>query len=339
MKLSLLCPSCSRPIADLPSGTSQVTCAACHHQYGIVYGKLSRRSSLRETLLFFATRLPSIYKRHYTLQITTPDRSLRRLQFSIPGKADTLPVHYGDIVSVLYTVQGYVMKKLVAITNHTTGKRYVLPNPIPSAAYQTTILAAATTGLLITSFIGGWNLFLVAAISALSILFYLKLAHTAQLTSPPLEECGGDGKRLVSDQRLLVQKLKIEQRIEELSHDCKATQQLIEQLEALKRKMQEVDPAMYSARIYRTTTAVNILKQQIANNHRLVREYRRTLKMIEIEVDTSWIADQLPDADHFNNRIVERLEELKEIEDQNQFLKFQLAAYEEVKNYGVERFG
>jgi hypothetical protein len=36
---------------------------------------------------------------------------------------------------------------------------------------------------------------------------------------------------------------------------------------------------------------------------------------------------------------VQRLAELKEIEDQNQVLKFQLAAYEEVKNYGVERYG
>lgn len=231
------------------------------------------------------------------------------------------------------------MKKLVSITNHSTGRHYVLPTPIPSATYQTTVLATVITGLLLAFHFSGFNVFLVAAISAVGILLYLKLGHTAQLTSPSLEECGGVGKRLVADQRLLVQKQKIEQRVDELNHDSKANQILIEQLETLKRKMQELDPPMYSARIYRASTAVNILKQQISNNQRLLREYRRTIKMIEIEIETSWIADQLPDADDFSRKIVQRLAELKEIEDQNQVLKFQLAAYEEVKNYGVERYG
>jgi hypothetical protein len=305
----------------------------------MVYGKLSRRSSIYETLLFLTSKLPRLYKRHYTLEITTPDRNLKQLQFSIPGRVDLVPVNSGDLVSILYTMQGYVMKKLVVITNHTTGKRYVLPTPIPSPVHQIVVLSAAMSGLLVVSVFSGISIVLTSAASALVILAYLKLTHTAQFTSPPLEDCGATGRRLASDQRLLVQQFKLQQRIEELTHDCKTNHLLLDQINHLKQKMASVDSHLYGARIYRATTAMTILNQQIVNNQRLIREYRRALNMIDIEIDTSWIADQLPDADDFSRKILHRLDELQEIEAQNQFLKFQLAAYEEVKNEGIQAYG
>jgi len=339
MKLSLFCPTCDRVIADLHHKTSQkqVRCSSCGQQYGVVYGKLSRRSSIQEVLLYLRSTLPSFYKRHYTFQITTADRTLKHLQFSIPGKADVVPVHSGDIVSVLYTMQGYVMKKLVAIANHTTGKQYVLPTPIPSSTHHTALLLTAITGFVTISFLSGLNLVLTSMLSALSVLAYLKLAHTAQLTNPCLED-QPIGRRLLADQRLLAQQRQMQQRVEELRHERQSSQVLIEQLETLKQKMSHVDQVLYSKRIHRVTGAVNILKQQIVNNHRLVREYERTLKMIDIEIETSWIADQLPDAENFNRTIIERLSELKAIEDQNQNLKLQLAAYEEVNLHRIETY-
>lgn len=340
MKLSLICPACDRAIADLhhKAAQQQVQCFSCGRRYGVVYGKLSQRSSIQEVLLFLKSTLPSFYKRHYSFQITTADRTLKRLQFSLPGRADVVPVHSGDIVSILYTMQGYVMQKLVAIANHTTGKQYVLPTPIPSSTHQVSLLLAIMAGFAALSLVNGWNLVLASGLSALGLLGYCKLTHTAQLTSPPLESQARLGKRLLADQQLLAQQRKIEQRIEELRHEHKANQVLIHQLESLKQKMAEVDGALYSARIYRATSAVNILQQQLVNNQRLVREYERTLRMIDIEVETSWIADQLPEAEHFRRSILTRLAELKEIEEQNQTLKLQLAAYEEVKLYGIDRY-
>ncbi|UBF26789.1 hypothetical protein K9N68_01995 [Kovacikia minuta CCNUW1] len=180
MKLSLHCPSCARPMGEMHSTTLQITCASCRSKYGVVYGKLSKRSSIYETFLYLTSKLPRLYKRHYTLQITTADRTLKLLQFSIPGKSDEVPVRYGDIVSVIYTMQGYVMKKLVAITNHTTGKRYILPNPVPSPGYLTFILSLAALGLLVCADISGASIFLTSVGSALGILMLLKLADTAQ---------------------------------------------------------------------------------------------------------------------------------------------------------------
>ena len=332
MKASLYCPSCSRPIADVHNHSSPVTCAACHKRYGIVYGKLSRRTSLFETLFFFSPRLPSFYKRHYTLHITTPDRTLQQFQFSLPGKLDELPVRYGDIISVLYTMQGYMMKKLVAITNHTTGKRHILSAPIPSRWYQALLLSLGVMGVLALAYLNGISLLWVGAVNLLGILLYLRVTNMTKLSSVPLGTPGSESGRLLTDQKLLIQRQGIERRVEELNHESSSGHALIEQLERLKQKMLDVDQELYSARIYRSTTAIRILKQQIVNNHRLVREYRRAQRMIDIEVETSWVADQLPDAENFAQAIAQKLTELKEIEDQNQFLKLQLAAYEEV-NY------
>jgi hypothetical protein len=293
---------------------------------------------MQEVLLFLKSTLPSFYKRHYSFQITTADRTLKQLQFSLPGKADVVPVNSGDIVSVLYTVQGYVMQKLVAIANHTTGKQYVLPTPVPSSSRHLALFITAISCLLTLSFVGGWNLFLTSSLSAIGLLGYLKLSNTANLTSPPLESQARLGKRLLQDQRMLAQQRKIEQRIEELQHEHKSTQVLIHQLESLKQKMSQVDPALYGARIHRAAHAVSLLKQQLVNNQRLVREYERTRRMIDIEVETTWIADQLPDSENFSRSILGRLAELKQIEDQNQDLKDQLAAYEEVNLHRIQRY-
>ena len=318
---------------------TQVTCRSCSQQYGVVYGKLSKRSSIVEALLYLTSQLPSFYKRHYTFQITTADRTLKCLQFSVPGKSDVIPIHRGDVVSVLYTMQGYLMKQLVAIANHTTGKSYVLPNPVPSANQHFITLITIVTGFVLVSFLNGGNVFFTSIFSAIGVLAYIKLTNNAQLSSPTLNATHAEGIRLIADQRLLAQQRKLEQRVTELTHEYQSNQVLIEQINALKQKMTQVDQAVYSARIYRATTAVDILNQQIANNQRLIREYQHMLKMIEIEIDTSWIADQLPDAENFSRRILERLDELKEIEEQNQSLKLQLAAYEEVNLLGIEQYG
>lgn len=109
-----------------------------------------------------------------------------------------------------------------------------------------------------------------------------------------------------------------------------SNQRLIRQLETLRHKMNQVDPSVYSNRIYRTTTAIDLLKQQINNNQRLMQRYHRTQRMIEIKVETFWIAEQLPDGDDFSRAIVSKLAELQQIEDQNESLKLQLTAYQDL---------
>jgi Tfp pilus assembly protein PilN len=293
--------------------------------------------SAAEPLFYLTPRLPRLYKRHYSFELVTPERTLKNLDFSVPGHADRIPAHRGDVISILYTAQGLV-QKLAGITNHTNGNHYLLATPIVNLARLLPIAGLVLVGAVMLHKLAGVNAWVLLSLGVLGSLISYKLGNLAWLTSPPLEMAYARGQRLLSDQRLLVQRHRISQRISELRHESKANTGLIEQLEALKQKMQQLDPMLYSARLYRSTSAVNILKQQIVNNHRLVREYDRTLKMIDIEVDTSWIADQLPEADDFSCRILERLEELQQIEEQNQTLKYQLAAYEEVNYPRIQHY-
>ncbi|MEP0871105.1 hypothetical protein NDA01_14945 [Trichocoleus desertorum AS-A10] len=332
MKRSIQCPSCLTPLGTLNyDSIPQLRCTSCQRKYGVVYGKLSQRNSMREVLLYLTAKLPRFYKRHYEFRIITPSRSLQVLKFSVPGAEDGIPVRRGDMISLLYTTQGYVLKKLIAITNHTTGSDYLLPSPVPSPGYLVATRGTVSATVFLSLLLTGANIFLLSMLSAASLLLYAKLAHTAQLTSPPLQMNVQEESRLLADQKLLTQKYSLEQRLGELKHESAANQALISQLGSLKRKMLQFDDKLYANRIRRTTSAVGILSKQMSNNQRLVSEYSRMIKMIEIEVETAQIADQLPDAENFTKTILRKLAELKHVEEYNQNLRFQLEANEEVR--------
>lgn len=106
---------------------------------------------------------------------------------------------------------------------------------------------------------------------------------------------------------------------------------LISQLENLKQKMLNLDAQLYTMRIDRSNSAIKLMEKQIQNNHRLQKEYEYTLRMIDVEMDASWIAEQLPEGRNFSRTILQKLTELKAIEDQNQSLKFEIAAYDELQ--------
>lgn len=235
------------------------------------------------------------------------------------------------MVSILYTTQGQVLKKLIAIVNHTTGGSYVLPAPAPSPTYLISTHGTVSALVFLSLLLSGANLWLVSLLSVAGLFAYVKLVNAAELSSPPLQVDNREEARLLADQKLIAQQWRLKQRVEELRGECLSNQRLIGQLESLKRKMLDLDAQLYGRRVTRTNSAVEILKQQIINNQRLVTEYLRTTRMIDIELETSQIADQLPEAEDFTSAILGKLNELQRVEDQNQSLRFQLEANEEVR--------
>lgn len=332
MKLSIHCPSCLTPMgAFSDDSNAQVHCGSCQRQYRVISGKVSKRASMREALLYLNNRLPQWYKRHYELRLTTGDRQLKVLKFSIPQAEDRVPVRRGDLVSILYTAHGTVFKKLIAITNHTTGNAYTLPTPATSLGYLATTRGTVAAALSVYFVLNGANLFLLSLLSVVGVFVYVKLAYTAELTTPPLQMTVHEEARLLADQKLLQHKHQIEKRVEMLRHECQANQTLMQQFEKLRQKMFNFDEKLYATRIQRTKSAVGILTKQNENNKRLIGEYSRMAKMIEIEIETAQIADQLPEVEDFTNTIVRKMAELKRVEEYNQNLRFQLEANEEVR--------
>ncbi|OLP19095.1 hypothetical protein BST81_07755 [Leptolyngbya sp. 'hensonii'] len=311
---------------------SQLACTTCGRAYGVLYGKLSGRSSIAEAVIHLTAKLPTLYKRHYELRITTPARSLKVLKFSVAGKADEIPVRHGDLVSVLYSSRGYVLEKLVGITNHTTGRSYAPPYPIPSYSRalvtRGTILGLAFLSLMALQV----NPLLITGFLLAIGFVWMKVADAVRITSPPLRPQVQEEARLMFDQELLTQQVKIERRVEELRHEYYTNNSVIGQLEKLQQKMATFSESLYQARISRINRAIEVLKQQSGSAQRLIAEYRQMLEMIEIEVEASRITEQLPDAEDFARAILIRIEEINETEAQNQNLRFQVEANEEVRN-------
>jgi hypothetical protein len=57
--------------------------------------------------------------------------------------------------------------------------------------------------------------------------------------------------------------------------------------------------------------------------------------MIEIELETAYLADQLPDAHDFTGAILSKIAELQAIEDRNRQLRLELEANEEVRRLSL----
>lgn len=331
MTPAIRCPSCNRLLDRVhPDGVCQVSCSSCRQRFGVVYGKLSGWFSNREAMLYLTPRLPSFYKRHYDLRVTTPGRNLKRLRFSMPGHEDRVPVRPGDRISIVYKMRGTGMEKLVAIYNHTLGKNYYLPSPVPSSDYLLTTRGALSAVLICWAVLNGLGGFLTYGLGAIALLVYARLVDVAELTTPPLRPTHSGEVRLAQERDLLDQKFLIERRIETLRQERSAHQDLIQRLQSLRGKMMALNPAFYATRVASIESAVRLLKQRIHQDQRLVDEYTQTTQMIEIELESAYLADQLPLED-FTETILSKLDELMAIEERNRNLGLQLEANDEVR--------
>ncbi|NJN57543.1 MAG: hypothetical protein HC879_08595 [Leptolyngbyaceae cyanobacterium SL_5_9] len=332
MYLSVNCPRCDRALGQIsPDGLLQIQCPSCRQHYGAVYGKLSGWSSQPEAMLYLSDRLPSFYKRRYQFRITTPGRSLRLLKFSTPGLRDQIPVRPGDKISILYSTCGSGIKKLLAIHNHSTGQKYHLPSPVPGLGYLLATRGGASSAIALGSLAAGAGVLATTGLGAIALLLYSRLVDAAELTSPDLQPDVPGDARLMSELELADQKVILTRRIEQLRHEGYAHRDFIKRLTALKEKMLSVGAALYATRIAKIDRAIKLLKQRINQDRHLVNQYAQTIRMIEIELEASYLAEQLPEADDFTSTIMGKLDELKAIEDRNRNLWLELEANEEVR--------
>lgn len=332
MPIPVHCPACLKPMGRLnPDGVLRAPCVSCSRHYSALYGRVAGRSTLCEPILYLAPDLPSFYKRHYELQLATPLGDLKALRFSISGKDDRLPIRRGDAVSILYESQGPVLERLIAINNHTTNRQYRLPAPAMSYPYfwftRGMLLALLGVGLLAS----GANIMLAVCIWGFTGLIDLKVNHLAQIFKLPLRSDDRLNSYFLANQQLATQQLKIQQRVKELAYQCEDEKTLISRLQRLKQRMATFDSRLYEPRIHRIDQAIQLLVQQLQQAQRLIVNYSNTLEMIEIEIETFWLADQLPNGAEFLDLVLRRLNELNGVEEEIEALKHLLEANEEIR--------
>lgn len=329
---SIRCPHCAKLLGKVhEDGSLQAECLSCRRSYGVVYGKLSGWSSRWEALLFLSAKLPSFYKRRYELRLTTPGRELKVLKFSTPGREDRVPAQLGDRVSFLYSTRGSAIRKLIAISNHSRGSTYHLPTPISSVWDVVRAWGAAALLVYFYVVLMGSGFWMVTVLGAIATLAATRLVDAAELTTPELQPDRREDARLLAERKLMMQKRCLEERVEGLKQEGAENEALIQRLQALRTKMQNVDAALYAQRMRRVEQAIALLQQRTQHDRYLSGQYGQTVRMIEIELETAYLADQLPDAHDFSGAILGKLAELKAIEDRNRQIQLTLAANEEVR--------
>jgi hypothetical protein len=317
-----------------PDGVCQLVCYGCRQRFGVVYGKLTGWSSKQEAMLYLNARLPSFYKRRYQLRITTPGRDLRVLTFSVPGARDCVPVHPGDRISVLYSLRGDSLKKLVSIYNHTLGKAYHLATPVPSLAYLLETRGALLVVFFLISIFSGLGGVGIYSLWAIAVLLYTRLIDTARLTRPPLSSDVSAEARLLEERNWMHQKDQLQNRIEALRAESRSHRDLLRRIQTLREKMLTFNASLYTTRINNLESAARLLKQRIQHNQHLVDQYFQTIHMIDIELEAAYLSDQLPEVTDTTGTLLSRLNELKAIEKRNRDLWLQLEANEEVRRLG-----
>jgi len=223
------------------------------------------------------------------------------------------------------------MKKLIAVSNHTIGHTYRLPAPIPSSSHLIRLWGTVSVMMFFYVLFLGYGFWITTSLGAIALFVATRLLDAAQLTTPELQPHIREEARLLEERKLALQKFYLEERIEALRQEGLENRALVKRLQALKNKMQSVNSAFYASRMSRVDRAVQLLQQRTQHDRHLIEQYTQTISMIEIELETAYLADQLPEAHDFSQALLGKLAELRALEDRNRHLQFELEANEEVR--------
>jgi hypothetical protein len=333
---TIQCPACGKPIGLLNKrGVLQATCVSCRYQLRAVSGILAACSSTLITIKGQSEQHTGLYQRQYELRVVRPDQHLETLEFRQAGKEDLLPFRTGDQVLVLMLLRGDQHPQILSVRNCTTGREYPVVRLLKPLHQVFTLprmiglsVGIAIYLILLAPFPNSSNAGRLLALILAGASGVVATACAKQYLQPE-EFVTPEQRQRVQEQNLLIQKESLERRVQQLQLDQQSHQDLIEQMQALQAQMLEVGRSLYASRIDTMEQAIQLLTQQCAQDQKLLAAYRETIQMLEIEYETSQVAAHLPDA--AQNMLLDRMEELKAIEAQNQNLRLQIEANEEVQ--------
>lgn len=336
MRTTIKCPTCTKPIGFLNKrGVLQAACATCRYELKAICGILTARSSNQITLRRQTNQHSGLYQRRYELRVTRPDEHLETFEFLQAGKEDLLPIRTGDQVLILMLIRSDQDQKVTSITNCTTGREYPVHRLVkPLHLILTfprmigTVVGIAIYLILLAPFPNSSNTGKFLALILAGASGIVATAYAKQYLQPQ-ESVTPEQRQRILEQELLLQKDALEQRVQQLQLDHQAHQDLIEQMQVLQSRMLEVGRSLYTTRIATVQRAIQLLNEQFHQDQRLLAAYSQTIQILEIEYEISKVAAHLPDA--AQNPLLERMEELKAIEAQNQNLRLQIEANEEVR--------
>lgn len=323
------CPTCKVPIGEISArGRLTAVCPQCRYTFGVVAGRLKSRSSRQVTVRRQTRKQTGIYRRSYELRIETPGGDLEVLAFAIDGKEDTVGVRRGDDVAMVSSMRGRAVEEYVRLIDYTTATSYALAAPGDSA--RSTALSVASVvaaAVVLVTWFGVDASFGASAVTGLGALTALYFGLGAVMA--PRAKLGAvEHQQLGQAQDLLARKRELGAKMAQHQAERAEKTKTMQQLRGLRDKMESVGEGLYASRIVQVDRALAVLDKQRGLEDRLVAEYERAIKIIEIEYETGQAANALPS--ELLESTLGKLDELESVERENRELQLQLEANEEV---------
>ncbi|HEX8394477.1 MAG TPA: hypothetical protein VF665_19175 [Longimicrobium sp.] len=324
------CPVCSTSLGELATaGNQTLFCAKCQFKYHVAAGTVVSSDSRQITHRPQGHQHRGRYEREYEFRLAQPE-GLRVITLRRPQREEQLSAKPNDVVAVVSAMRGNTVENPVAFINQTTRTVSEVGRP-----GQTTLVGS----LIIGAMAGILTLFALSGLGvpgaipmAVGLLVFALVAFGVQEKLKPRHKVTPSQQAAFSrTATLLQQKAGLEQRILEITNDRREKLAIRDQLAGLRAKMQDVGSELYQTRIDRIDGALPLLEEQAALNDKLLHSYSRTLKMVEIEIESNHAADALPET--LSLDAIARRDEIAAIEARTADLRQLLSANEEVERY------
>ncbi|PSO72101.1 MAG: hypothetical protein BRC40_10605 [Cyanobacteria bacterium QH_8_48_120] len=320
MARQINCPSCRQSLYlpemhESDERASEVLCSKCNYKYAVTFVEVLQFHSRVERHSARDPKRAPQYLRVYWLQALTREKA-KAVQFSTTGLDHEFSATPGDELALLSVVRKK-REDLTAVVNYTTGESCHLFSPrrkARSSGAVTSIITLIGGGLLAWLLQGvPSKVVLVATVpSSIGIGMAVTRSQSFQERDAPI------AARLGTEQTLLGRLHSLDERISDLQQELKSNQHLLQRLKKLKQKMSRAGAELYAHRLETTERAIANLEKQSGLIQNLIDGYSKIVEIVEIEYDTSRVAEQLPE--NVAVKISDRLEEMEALEQQKEEL-------------------
>lgn len=322
------CPKCNRVIGEIPrAGELVVLCSRCRYRFQVVRGRLTSHYARGAPMMRDGSRRLDGARIDWELHLELPGQQTESVEFQTMVHHDRVPTRAGDDVAVVYTVRHATREELLAVHNLTASTSLGLGTPGQNAqsmangvgllaALVIAIVSAVIGAPLIVSLLAGLASWMIARFVATRMLAPVHDFTEEELT------------RLERTEELLDQKLRLREQRARVLRELAERETTRQRLLALRAKMLDVGFDVYRHRIALVDEALATIDRQVAVDHQLRDGYTRSIAMVEIEQE-SGLARAVPD--DATAMMLQRLEELRMLEESQAELRRELEANEEVE--------
>lgn len=330
MTYKINCPACKAllyaPIYQ--NGVQEdleIICPRCQRKYLAKHARSLHCTAHLESHSITELKLLTQYRWSYQLQVLYLNQEVETVKFSIWGRAEKFASDRDDKLIFLYTMRGRTIDELSWVINLTTGRSYQLLF-LKIKAFKTGLeiaLMVLVGGYLLSLFLTNFgfltlkNFFRTLIVpSAVSISTLV----TLERMSRSKERNKQVSTKLQYEQSLMARHHWANECLFKLTEESEDERRFLKRLQAYSQKMNCFNSNLYVRRIELINRGIIVLEAKLKLTQSLIDEYSQIKTFLEIEYETSRLAQQLPEAEVFQEKLFAKLEELKKLERQKEEL-------------------